>query len=129
MKSILYIWNSLMAYIYCCSKSKNSRKDTGYSTASSHTSMRNANVDYSNSRRSNLSNNREAVDPESRRMMKQKLRRSDQETKGKKHLEDAFSEESDNVEEERKTQQSNARKNRRKSERGSTKTASDDSSD
>lgn len=61
-------------------------------------------------------------------MMKQKLRRTDQDTKGRRHLEDAFSEESDNAEEERRMQ-NNARKNRRKPVRESNKTASDQSSD
>lgn len=122
--SYLYIIN----FLYCYRKSKNSRKDTGYSTASSHTSVRNNNPDYSHVRKSNLSNNQESVDPESRRMMKQKLRRTDQDTRGLRHLEDAFSEESDNVEDERRIP-NNTRKPRRKSDKELTKTASDRSSD
>lgn len=60
-------------------------------------------------------------------MVKQKPTR-DQDMRGRRHLEDAFSEESDNAEEERRLQ-NNARKTRRTVDRESTKTASDPSSD
>ncbi|KAJ8952478.1 hypothetical protein NQ318_003273 [Aromia moschata] len=71
-------------------RNRNSRKDTGYSTASSHTSVRNS-FQKANSKRSG----RESVDPSaSKKPQKQKLRRSDRETRGRRKLEDAFSEES-----------------------------------
>ncbi|XP_018577417.1 transmembrane protein 26 [Anoplophora glabripennis] len=75
-------------------KVKNSRKDTGYSTASSHTSIRN-NLQKSQSKRSTRSS-RESADPdETRQMFKQKLKRTDRDTRGRRKLEDALSEESE----------------------------------
>ncbi|CAG9813939.1 unnamed protein product [Phaedon cochleariae] len=81
-------------------KNLNSRKDTGYSTASSQTtqtSTRN-NLPKTQSKRSNtstVSNGSENQDPESRRMMKQKLRRTDRETTGRRKIDETVSEESD----------------------------------
>lgn len=83
-------------------KPKNSRKDTGYSTGSSHTSTRNnikplppkKSKESSKSRES--SKERDVNDykkKESKHREKQKLRRSDKETKGHRRVE-AFSEES-----------------------------------
>ncbi|KAJ8917554.1 hypothetical protein NQ315_005603 [Exocentrus adspersus] len=75
-------------------KVKNSRKDTGYSTASSHTSARN-NLQKTQSKRSTRSSRESGDAEETRKMYKQKLRRSDRETRGRRKLEDAFSEESE----------------------------------
>ncbi|KAJ3660763.1 hypothetical protein Zmor_005197 [Zophobas morio] len=81
---------------YCANKKrkmKNCRKDTGYSTGSSHTSARIHKTKYKKSRNRDGSKERLSVD--NRKMSKQKLKRSDQETKGKRRLEEAFSEESE----------------------------------
>ncbi|KAG5894047.1 hypothetical protein JTB14_037891 [Gonioctena quinquepunctata] len=123
-------------------KALNSRKDTGYSTASSQTSARN-NLPKSNSKRSNMSdisNSTDNLDPDTRRMLRQKLKRTDRETRGGKRVEETVSEESDVTyeEEELRTQKSkkdrgtytenyrDTRKDRRY-DKGSTVTASDQS--
>ncbi|EFA04344.2 transmembrane protein 26 [Tribolium castaneum] len=59
-------------------KIKNCRKDTGYSTGSSHTSVR---------------GHKKSKSRENKKL--KKLKRSDQETRGKRRLEEAFSEESE----------------------------------
>lgn len=68
------------------------------------------------------------MERESHKMIKQKPKKIDKDVQGRIPLDDAFSEESDNVDEERRLQNI-VRKTRRKTERESTKTASDPSSD
>ncbi|KAF7279272.1 transmembrane protein 26 [Rhynchophorus ferrugineus] len=65
-------------------KVKSLRKDTGYSTGSSHTSTR----------RTKRSAVEDITCDEAKKSNKQKLRRSDKETKGRKRLEQVLSEES-----------------------------------
>ncbi|CAG9855945.1 unnamed protein product [Phyllotreta striolata] len=104
-------------------KKTNTRKDTGYSTASSQTSARN----HSQRVKSAVDNG----DRETRRMMKQKLKRTDRDSKGKRQLEDVFSEES--VEEEYRNNRKDRRRDHRRVdknyEKNSTVTVSDHSTD
>ncbi|CAH2012142.1 unnamed protein product [Acanthoscelides obtectus] len=98
-------------------QSKASRKDTGYSTESSHASLRKQNRSK-NRRSGDRSRSREYLDEEeNRRDSKQRLRRSDGDTKGRRKMEDAFPEESDQDQEEativrkqKKTRGSNEKK-------------------
>nr|XP_023026019.1 uncharacterized protein LOC111514022 [Leptinotarsa decemlineata] len=122
-----------------------SRKDTGYSTASSQVSTRNG-IQKSQSRRSNassISNSTEILNPESRRIMKQKLKRSDRETRGRRKIEETVSEESDGTyederdvrkekakrERDREREKSRERQKSKRYDKGSTVTASDQSTD
>lgn len=68
------------------------------------------------------------MEPESRKMVKQKPKRIDKNVRSRTQLEERFSEESDIVDEEVRLQNI-VRKTRRKTDRESTKTASDPSSD
>lgn len=95
--------------------------------------MRN-NIEKSQPRRPirDLNNSRESLDPESKRMMtRQKLKRSDVDTKGRRRQDDAFSEESDAnyLDEESRSKDSTSRKNRSRTDKGSVRSASDQSSD
>lgn len=73
---------------------KNSRKDTGYSTGSSHTSTKN-HIRKTHSKQSKNSKEHPSVDSK-KSTTKQKLKRSDKETKGRrKFAEDALSEKSE----------------------------------
>jgi hypothetical protein len=74
-------------------KIKNCRKDTGYSTGSSHTSARIHKNRYKRSR--SRESSKERLPSDGRKINKQRLKRSDQETKGRRRLEEAFSEESE----------------------------------
>jgi hypothetical protein len=74
-------------------KIKNCRKDTGYSTGSSHTSARIHKNRYKKSR--SRESSKERLPSDGRKINKQRLKRSDQETKGRRRLEEAFSEESE----------------------------------
>ncbi|XP_030754883.1 uncharacterized protein LOC115881510 [Sitophilus oryzae] len=64
-------------------KAKSLRKDTGYSTGSSHTSTKHPKKPVES----------REVPPDQKKVNKQKLRRSDKETKGRKKLEEVLSEE------------------------------------
>lgn len=109
-------------------RKSNTRKDTGYSTASSQTSTRN--LPPPNPSLENM-------DRETRRMMRQKLKRSDKDTRGRRKLEDVFSEESDAayleepIVKKNKPRKSQSResKNDRNYDKNSTVTISDQSSD
>ncbi|RZB38981.1 transmembrane protein 26, partial [Asbolus verrucosus] len=76
-------------------KLKNSRKDTGYSTGSSHTSAHIHKGRYKKTRSQSRESSKECPSSDSKKIAKQKLKRSDQETKGRRRLEEAFSEESE----------------------------------
>ncbi|XP_072389245.1 transmembrane protein 26 [Diabrotica undecimpunctata] len=107
-------------------RKSNTRKDTGYSTASSTVSAKNHHQPQQKSF--------ENMDAETRRMLKQKLKRSDKETRGRRKLEDVFSEESDGtyLEEERPRERNYHQRNRHKDrnyDKNSTVTISDQSSD
>ncbi|XP_056648650.1 transmembrane protein 26 [Diorhabda sublineata] len=108
-------------------RKSNTRKDTGYSTASSQTSTRNSG--HLPPSKPTLDN----VDRETRRMMKQKLKRSDRDTRGRRKLEDVFSEESDAANLEEPTLKKNKPKKNQsresKNDKNSTFTTSDQSSD
>ncbi|CAH1105442.1 unnamed protein product [Psylliodes chrysocephalus] len=113
-------------------KSTNTRKDTGYSTASSQTSTRNNTHRHQPKQQYNIDN----MDRETRRMVRQKLKRSDKDTKGRRKLDDVVSEESDvtyTEEDHRKNKVNKERKRDRHTEKSydkaSTVTVSDQSSD
>lgn len=103
------------------------RKDTGYSTASSQTSARN-NIINSQSRRSNLSKSQEIVDPESRKLVKERNNGYNQNYRERRQFDDAFSEESDNGDE-RSRVNIKMKKTRGKSNNEPVRTASDSPSD
>lgn len=102
IKCSFILYNLFNTFIFIWRKPKNSRKDTGYSTGSSHTSTRN-NIKQPHSKKSKESSkSRESSKErdisehkkrENKHREKQKLRRSDKETKGHRR-EEAFSEES-----------------------------------
>lgn len=88
-KVFVLIQNNKIYYFFVFRKIKNCRKDTGYSTGSSHTSAKMHKNRYKKNSKSRENSS------ENKKSSKQKLKRSDQETKGKRRLEEAFSEESE----------------------------------